>query len=437
MVMEEKKRLYLGQADPEHMENGSFNSEETIEEMSESYFRYCEEEEKRHNEEVTMYGEETARLLAVFERAVDRLRNDGVCYDRIWESISECGITAPIVSISEDYRIFITHGDTDEITLDPLTKALYFLFLRNYKGLYRSHLPEHRDELVMIYKTITKTDVLSTAKNRAIDSLLDPTGNSFNVSCNRIKKEFLKFLDADVAEQYYISGEQGELKSILMWRACLEVSAAGGEMIYLGQVDEEHPEDVLYPPADWEDYEHLKAEWDSIPRKYQEYDEVTEEQLVELNMIASELRDAGVSLECLMGKVNPYQVDSPEMTVTRDYRIIVHGNEVVLDPLTKSLYFLFLRNVRGLWRTELPEHRDELVMIYKAITGKTKLSTAKNRAIDSLLDPTGNSFNVSCNRIKKEFLKFLDADVAEQYYISGGQGQRKIVYLFRELLNVE
>ncbi len=52
----------------------------------------------------------------------------------------------------------------------------------------------------------------------SIDDVTDPTRNSINEKCSRIKQAFLREFDDSIARNYYITGERGEAKRILLSR---------------------------------------------------------------------------------------------------------------------------------------------------------------------------------------------------------------------------
>lgn len=109
------------------------------------------------------------------------------------------------------------------------------------------------------------------------------------------------------------------------------------------------------------------------------------------------------------------------MRITKDYHIFLTdyaNREVVLNPVHKAVYLLFLRHSEGIEFKFLSNYRDELLDLY--------LSTARNmdkkaiiESVDMLINPLNNSINEKCSRIKSIFLNMTDRYTADYYIISG------------------
>ena len=119
--------------------------------------------------------------------------------------------------ITKDYRIFLPDYNNIEIEMTPLPKALYLLFLRHHRGIFFKCLPDFRQELMEIYKEL-KPSSDSTASQRSIEDVTDPTKNSINENCARIRAAFISKFEKHLAENYYITGRRGELKRITLPR---------------------------------------------------------------------------------------------------------------------------------------------------------------------------------------------------------------------------
>ena len=59
------------------------------------------------------------------------------------------------------------------------------------------------------------------------------------------------------------------------------------------------------------------------------------------------------------------------------------------------------------------------------------------RSIDDVTDPTRNSINEKCSRIKQAFLREFDDSIARNYYITGGRGEPKKILLPRDMVTWE
>lgn len=99
--------------------------------------------------------------------------------------------------------------------MTPLVKAVYLLFLRHPEGIIFKHLMDYRDELKDIYKKVRGNRGIFTL-NRSVDDIADPTKNSINEKCARIREAFVTKFDERLAKHYIITGERGEPKCITL-----------------------------------------------------------------------------------------------------------------------------------------------------------------------------------------------------------------------------
>lgn len=148
------------------------------------------------------------------------------------------------------------------------------------------------------------------------------------------------------------------------------------------------------------------------------------------------LRQLGVTERRLLRLL---QLEPPKMSrmlITKDYRIIMtdyQEREVKLAALPKALYFLFLRHPEGLQFKQLCDYREELIEFYQMMSNRLDLD-ALHRSIDDLVDPTSNSVNEKCSRIRCAFVEMFADDVAGPYCITKGSGTVRQVAFDRELL---
>ena len=120
------------------------------------------------------------------------------------------------LTVSKDYRIFLGEKRT-EVCMEPLVKAVYLLFLKHPEGIVFKNLPEYRKELTFLYDKVRPWG-LSERTLQSIEDVTNPTLNSINEKCARIKKAFLSVMEADMAEHYFIKGTRGEAKKIALPR---------------------------------------------------------------------------------------------------------------------------------------------------------------------------------------------------------------------------
>lgn len=125
-----------------------------------------------------------------------------------------------------------------------------------------------------------------------------------------------------------------------------------------------------------------------------------------------------------------------ELFITNDYRIFLKEyemREVVMAPLPKALFLLFLRHPEGILFKELRDYRDELLSIYKNVTTHEDLARAME-SINAMTDPLNNSVNEKCSRIRAAFLQVVADDIANKYYITGFKGEPKKIRIDRSLV---
>lgn len=122
------------------------------------------------------------------------------------------------VRICRNASIILEDYGNREIKMDDKTKALYFLFLRHPEGLSIKDLPEHTEELLDLYQSISGRDD-PAAMRKTIENLCDPFQNNANISLSRIKKAFCEAFTPLVAKKYYVDGERGGLRSVAIDRS--------------------------------------------------------------------------------------------------------------------------------------------------------------------------------------------------------------------------
>ena len=105
--------------------------------------------------------------------------------------------------ITRDFR-FILSDYNKEVTLTPVHKALYMLFLNHEEGIEFKDLADHHDELRRIYRRVSPT--ADPAKmEESVSRLTDPTDNAVNEKCSRIKAAFGSLMDEYTLSYYMIS----------------------------------------------------------------------------------------------------------------------------------------------------------------------------------------------------------------------------------------
>lgn len=171
----------------------------------------------------------------------------------------------------------------------------------------------------------------------------------------------------------------------------------------------------------------------------------TKEMLLKIQEEINILRKKGISEAIIARYVRPYPKIS-RMTITNDFRIILNeykDMEITMEPLVKTAYVLFLRHPKGILFKNLPDYKREVETIYRCIKAKrndvdrqlnSPVVPKISQSIELLCDPTNNSINEKCTRIKKVFITRFNDSIAKNYYIQGGKETKKRITLPRDLI---
>ncbi len=108
------------------------------------------------------------------------------------KDVVEANRTSKLV-IDTQYRILLPGYNNLEIKMPTLSKVVYFLFLRHPEGLLFKQLIDYRHEVFHLYNRITNRANMEEMI-RSVDALLDPTSNSINEKCSRIKEAFVSVI---------------------------------------------------------------------------------------------------------------------------------------------------------------------------------------------------------------------------------------------------
>jgi hypothetical protein len=126
------------------------------------------------------------------------------------------------------------------------------------------------------------------------------------------------------------------------------------------------------------------------------------------------------------------------LSIDENYKIVLtdFGSiEIKMHSLPKAVFILFLRYPDGIRFKELYMYKNELHEIYNKLTNKSDKNVI-DRAIDDLVDMTNPSINQKCARIREAFRNYLDEDIAQFYFISGANGEPKMIKLPRHLMTI-
>ena len=129
------------------------------------------------------------------------------------------------------------------------------------------------------------------------------------------------------------------------------------------------------------------------------------------------------------------QVRISKLTITNDGAVMLsdYGKEIKMEPLVKAVYLLYLRHPEGIAFKNLPDYREELKELYCKIK-PFGLNERVIKSIEDVTNPTLNSINEKCSRIKATFQAEVDASLVDHYYITGKSGEEKKITLPRDLV---
>ncbi len=156
-------------------------------------------------------------LLEEVKEKVRKLKAYGLDEAEIVAAMNEEG-TIPQLIVTEDYKIVLADEVNTEVKMEPLVKAVYLLFLSHPEGIMLKCLPDYRKELTQLYLLLRPYGMTDRVK-QSIEEVTNPTLNSINEKCSRIRKAFAESLPKSVARYYAISGKRGEVKKIDLVRA--------------------------------------------------------------------------------------------------------------------------------------------------------------------------------------------------------------------------
>lgn len=180
-----------------------------------------------HFGDIEALDDETRQTLLDIQHKLESVRLSGISEAIIAKFIKPLPTLSMIV-VTYDFHIILPDYGNMEIVMEPLVKAVYILFLRHPEGIMFKNLYDYREELEIIYRCVrskkNQIDRLldspsSPQISKSVDSLCNPTKNSINEKCTRIKEAFiLKFSDY-LAQNYYITGSKATVKKISLPRS--------------------------------------------------------------------------------------------------------------------------------------------------------------------------------------------------------------------------
>ena len=155
---------------------------------------------------------EVAIIVKEVRDKVNALRERGMA-EKLIRKLIQIEPKLSRLIITKDMRIILPDYNNMEISMEPINKAVYLLFLKHPEGIVFKCLPDYRKELAEIYQKI-KPFGLNDRTIRSIEDVTNPCLNSINEKCARIRGAFISQFDEDLAKHYYINGWRGEAKKI-------------------------------------------------------------------------------------------------------------------------------------------------------------------------------------------------------------------------------
>jgi hypothetical protein len=99
----------------------------------------------------------------------------------------------------------------------PLVKTVFLLFLRHPEGIRYGNLREYRDELLDLYRGITRRPS-GPEMERSIDRLIDLKDNSIHEKAANLAATLARYFRPEQLPAYTLTGKAGAPKRIRLDR---------------------------------------------------------------------------------------------------------------------------------------------------------------------------------------------------------------------------
>ena len=146
-------------------------------------------------------------------------------------------------------------------------------------------------------------------------------------------------------------------------------------------------------------------------------------------------RDNAIITPDLLAGNQPMMLMQPLERVHFNYdeKLFVGDQRVVLNPICRALYKLFLNHPEGIELPFISNHREELYGYYLNMATHTNREVLVKR-INTICDPRENSINEKLSTINKAFVQLLGEQVSLPYQILGVRGEAKKINIRREFV---
>lgn len=156
--------------------------------------------------------EDVRETFRTMEKNIQRLRLLGVPLEVIIKFVINREKVSRLL-VTDDLRLFLPDYNNIEITMPPMYKAVYLLFIyHREEGIVLQGLENYHNELETFYKRTRNVEQLTpsqlTSINR-LESSWNGDGSIYTV-LSRIKTAFKNVIDEHLARHYFIEGRPGE-----------------------------------------------------------------------------------------------------------------------------------------------------------------------------------------------------------------------------------
>ena len=160
------------------------------------------------------FGFKAEEIIEEIKERIRALQVRGVNTLFLHDLIDECEHVSRL-RITKDFRIFLIDYNNMEVRLSVLPKAVFLLFLHHPEGIRFKELADYYSELLQIY---LKHNPIGgrMRQEQSIRDITNPCSNSINEKCARIREAFVSNFDERLAKNYFITGNRGEPKRIVL-----------------------------------------------------------------------------------------------------------------------------------------------------------------------------------------------------------------------------
>lgn len=125
--------------------------------------------------------------------------------------------------------------------------------------------------------------------------------------------------------------------------------------------------------------------------------------------------------------------------INKDYRIFLGsplGHEIVMRPMAKAVFLLFLKHPEGIDLKRIGTYEEELSGIYRHVSRSDDPELIK-RCIRRIVDAGSREVNVAAARSARALAEYISSENLPQYAITGAYGGTKAIRLDRRLVEWE